>query len=146
MARKPARKPTESKRPELTMPIEKAKSMLQERIGIGRELIRTQTGTQRPQTGIQRLQTGIQQPQINIQKEFVATNWEFTNWDSYNTDLLMQMFTTDKLVKNYKLSGSTINITSQYLSPDEKITNLYEKIDKKITSIEFVIDLLNSFN
>lgn len=140
MARKTASKlikPTEPNRPGLKISLEKAKSLLQDRIEKGKELRQTQIGSQH-------LQINIQHPQINIQKEFVATNWEFTTWDSYNSDLLKQMFTTEAFAVEYKRCGSTTDITP--LSLEEKITNIYEKIDEKITSIESIIERLKSFH
>lgn len=125
MARKPPAKPADPKQPaELTMSRDEAKSRLQDRIKKGMEIKRNQIST----------------PQA-----YETAKNEYSKWNSFNTELLTRMFTTDALATEYSWWGAAIGMAMRPPSLGELIAKLYKDIDEKIHRIDSIIERLELF-
>lgn len=105
---------------ELTVSREDAKSRLQDRIEKGLE---------------------IKKVQISSREALEVAKNEFSKWDSFNSELLKRLFTTDELATEYDYWGGGVMLFSEP-SLGEKIANLYKDIDKKIHRIDSIIERL----
>ncbi|MGS0743165.1 TIR domain-containing protein [Glaciimonas sp. GG7] len=124
MTRKPINKSNEPKQPnELTIPREDAKTRLQHRIEKGLELKRTQ---------------------ISSQQALDAAKNDCNTWNSFNVELLKQMFTTDTLATEYSWWGAMV-IGMDRRSLGEEIADYYKNIDDKIHRISSIIERLELF-
>lgn len=113
---------TESKLPaELLTSREEAKSKLQERIQKGLE---------------------IKQAQINSRDALETANNEYSKWNSFNTELLKRIFTTEELSDEYSRWFGIGSIAMREPSLGEKIADLYKNIDQKIHRIDSIIERL----
>ena len=93
----------------------------------------------------ERIQKGleIKQVQINSREAFDASKNEYSKWDSFNTELLKRIFTTEELSEEYSrwLVGGGISLMRPP-SLAEKIANFYKDIDQKIHRIDSIIERL----
>ncbi len=113
---------TEPKVPaELLISRDDAKSKLQERIQKGLE---------------------IKQVQISSREALDTTNNEYSKWNSFNTELLKRIFTTDELSEEYSRWSGISTIAMHEPSLGEKISDLYKNIDRKIHRIDSIIERL----
>lgn len=106
---------------ELLIPQDDAKSKLQERI----------------QKGL-----AIKQAKINSREALDETKSEYSKWNSFNTELLKRIFSTDELAEEYSRWIRTGVIAMRELSLGEKIADLYKNIDQKIHRIDSIIERL----
>lgn len=113
---------TEPKLPaELLISRDDAKSKLQERIQKGLE---------------------IKQAQINSRDALETANNEYSKWNSFNTELLKRIFTTEELSSEYSRWIGIGSIAMREPSLGEKIADLYKSIDQKIHRIDSIIERL----
>ena len=105
---------------ELIMPIDEAKIRLQERIEKGLEL---------------------KQRRVETRETFEALSNDYKKWNSFNSELLKRVFTTDEMAKEYDLWGA-VAISMREPSLGEKIADVYKDIDKKIHRLDSIIERL----
>jgi predicted nucleotide-binding protein len=121
MARKASTSTQTPKLPlELSVSKDEAKARLQKRIEKGLEL---------------------KNSQVNSDEEFDSLSNEYHKWNSFNSELLKRLFTTDEMAREYDFWG-VVAISMDELSVGEKIDDLYEHIDKKIHRIDSIIERL----
>lgn len=124
MARKSTQTPADQKKnPELKISREDAKARLQDRFDKGMELKRTQ---------------------ISTQEAYDAAKKEFSKWNSFNTELLKQIFTTDALATEYSWFGP-LAVAMRRLTLSEEIAKLYKNIDEKLHLIDSIVERLELF-
>ncbi len=113
---------TEPKLPtELLISRDDAKSRLQERIQKGLE---------------------IKQAQINSREALDSAKNEYSKWNSFNTELLKRIFSTEELADEYSHWIGIGIIAMREPSLGEKIADLYKDIDQKIHRIDSIIERL----
>lgn len=117
--RPPAQQPTTISL-ELRISREDAKSKLQTRIEKGLELKQRHTDT----------------------KDSLETlSNDYSKWDSFNSELLRRLFTTEELAKEYDFWGA-MAMSMYESSLSEKIAEVYKDINKKIHRLESIIERL----
>ncbi|ENY73605.1 nucleic acid-binding protein [Aeromonas diversa CDC 2478-85] len=122
MATRKKSTPAEPKQPaELLMSRDEAKSKLQERIQKGLEIKRTQ---------------------IASHDSLETTRNEYSKWNSFNTELLKRMFTTEELADEYSSWFGGVFIGMQDPSLGEKVADLYKDIDGKVHRLDSIIERL----
>lgn len=104
---------------ELSVSRDEAKTRLQDRIEKGLELKKIQ---------------------VRTSAEFDALNNEYSKWDSYNSELLKRIFTTEELAEEYDFWGAMSLSMNQSLG--EEIADRYKNIDNKIHRLDSIIDRL----
>lgn len=105
---------------ELTISKDDAKTKLKERIEKGNDL------KQRP---------------VETRETIEALKNEFSKWDSFNSELLKRIFSTDELEKEYAFWGvGYMSFGEPTLG--EKISAVHKDIDKKIHRLDSIIDRL----
>lgn len=121
MATKRTPAPPTPKQPlELTIPRDEAKARLQERIEKGLEL---------------------KQRRVETRETFEALSNDYKKWNSFNSELLKRVFTTDEMAKEYDLWGA-MSISMHEPSLGEKIVRFYKDIDNKIHRLDSIIERL----
>lgn len=105
---------------ELVVSRDDAKSRLQDRIEKGMELKKKQVA--------------------NFQ-DFEALQHDYSKWDSFNSELLKRLFTSDELAHEYDWWGA-MAMSMYEPSLGEKIADVYKDIDKKIHRIDSIIERL----
>lgn len=124
MARKPISKSVEPKSPaELTMSRDEAKAKLQDRIEKAMELKRVQ---------------------VNTPQSYEIAKNEYSKWNSFNSELLKRMFTTEELSTEYSWWGVGVMSIGRS-SLGEQIAKLSKDIDEKIHRIDSLIERLELF-
>jgi len=124
VVRKPTTKSTELKKPaELTMSRDEAKAKLQDRIEKGIDLKRAQ---------------------VNTPQSYEIAKHEYSKWNSFNTELLKRIFTTEELSTEYSWWGVAI-MSMGHVSLGEQIAKLNKDIDDKIHRIDSIIERLELF-
>ncbi|MEH8175637.1 nucleotide-binding protein [Aeromonas veronii] len=112
----------EPKQPtELLTPRDEAESKLQERIHKGRD---------------------IKQIQITSLDALDTARNEYNKWNSFNTELLKRMFTTEELAGEYSQWYGGILISRGEPSLREKISDLFRDIDDKIHRLDSILERL----
>jgi len=106
---------------ELLISRDEAKSKLQERIQKGLE---------------------IKQVQINTIDALDAAKNEYSKWNSFNTELLKRIFTTEELADEYSRWIGAAMISMRPPSVGERIADFYKDIDQKIHRIDSIIERL----
>lgn len=105
---------------ELLVTREEAKQRLQDRIDKGMEL---------------------KSQQVNTREAFEELSNAYSKWNSFNSELLRRLFTTEEAAKEYDFWG--VMVASMYEpSLAEKIAEIYKDIDKKIHRIDSIIERL----
>ncbi|MFL1914461.1 TIR domain-containing protein [Plesiomonas shigelloides] len=113
---------TEPKLPaELLISCNDAKSKLQERIQKGLE---------------------IKQAQINSRETLDAAKNDYSKWNSFNTELLKRIFSTEELADEYSYWIGIGAIAIHEPSLGEKVADLHKDIDTKIHRIDSIIERL----
>lgn len=105
---------------ELAMSRDEAKTRLQERIEKGLEL---------------------KQRRVETRETFETLTNDYSKWDSFNSELLKRIFTTDEMEKEYAQWGVGF-ISMREHSLGEKIADVYKDIDKKIHRLDSIIERL----
>lgn len=105
---------------ELSVSRDEAKARLQERIEKGLEL---------------------KKRQVHSYEAFESLSKEYSKWDSFNSELLKRVFTTDEMAKEYDSWGA-MAISIHEPSLGEKIADLYSDVDNKIHRIDSIIERL----
>ena len=105
---------------ELAVSREDAKQRLQDRIDKGMEL---------------------KVKQVNTREAFDELSNAYSKWDSFNSELLRRIFTTDEAVKEYEFWG-VMSIGMYESSLSEKIADVYKDVDKKIHRLDSIIERL----
>lgn len=105
---------------ELAVSRDDAKTRLQERIEKGLEL---------------------KQRRVETRETFEVLSNDYSKWDSFNSELLKRLFTTDEMAKEYHFWGA---ISRSMLEPSlgEKIAVVYKNIDNKIHRLDSIIERL----
>lgn len=118
--RRPSTPPVPKPLLELDMSRDEAKTRLQERIEKGLEL---------------------KQRRVETRETFEMLTNDYSKWNSFNSELLKRVFTTDELAKEYDYWGVGV-ISMREPSLGEKIADVYKDIDKKIHRIDSIIERL----
>ena len=107
---------------ELLVGREEARYWLEERIEKGREMRNTQIGSM---------------------EQFEAAKNAYSKWNSFNTELLKTIFTTEELADEYG-SCVGVGVVTIYDGPSlgEEIADLFENIDKKIHRLDSIVERL----
>lgn len=105
---------------ELNVSREEAKAKLQERIEKGLTL----------------------KSQISSQSEYELLSKEYDKWDSFNSELLKRIFTSEELNEEYSFSSLSIAISRHEKSVGEKIADRFKNIDTKIHRLDSIIERL----
>jgi len=105
---------------ELVMARDDAKARLQERIEKGLEL---------------------KQRRVETRETFEILSNDYSKWDSFNSELLKRIFTTDEMAKEYDFWGA-MAMTMYEPSLGEKIADVYEDVNKKIHRLDSIIERL----
>lgn len=105
---------------ELAVPCEDAKQRLQDRIDRGMEL---------------------KVKQVNTREAFDELSNAFSKWDSFNSELLRRVFTTDEAGKEYDFWG-VMSIGMYESSLSEKIADVHKDINTKIHRLDSIIERL----
>lgn len=79
--------------------------------------------------------------QVNTRESFEELNNNYSKWDSFNSELLRRIFTTDEAAKEYDYWG-VISVSMYEESLGEKIAGTYKDIDKKIHRLDSIIERL----
>lgn len=92
----------------------------------------------------ERIQKGlaIKQAQINSGEALDEAKNEYSKWNSFNTELLKRIFSTDELAEEYSQWFGISVIVMRESSLGEKIADLYKDIDQKIHRIDSIIERL----
>lgn len=104
---------------ELIMTRDEAKTRLQERIEKGLEL---------------------KQRRVETYETFEMLSNDYSKWDSFNSELLKRIFTTDEMSKEYGFWGAVMSMHEPSLG--EKIADVYEDVNKKIHRLDSIIERL----
>lgn len=121
MATKRTSAPQSAKLPlELSVSRDEAKTRLQERIEKGMEL---------------------KQRRVETRESFELLSNDFNKWDSFNSELLKRLFTTDELAKEYAFWG-VMSVGMYEPSLGEKIADVYDDVNKKIHRLDSIIERL----
>lgn len=105
---------------ELAVTRDEAKQRLQDRIEKGMEL---------------------KSKQVNTREAFEELKNNYSKWDSFNSELLRRIFTTDEAAKEYDYWG-VVAVSTHEDSLGEKIADTYKGIDKKIHRLDSIIERL----
>lgn len=105
---------------ELVVTRDEAKQRLQDRIDKGMEL---------------------KSKQANTPETYTELSNAYSKWDSFNSELLRRIFTTDEAAKEYDFWGVMVASMSES-SLGEKIADVYKDIDKKIHRLDSLIERL----
>jgi len=105
---------------ELAVTRDEAKQRLQDRIEKGMEL---------------------KSKQVNTREAFEELKNNYSKWDSFNSELLRRIFTTDEAAKEYDFWG-VMAVSMYEESLGEKIADTYKDIDKKIHRLDSIIERL----
>lgn len=105
---------------ELIMFRDEAKSRLQERIEKGLEL---------------------KQRQVETRETFEMLSNDYSKWDSFNSELLKRIFTTDEMAKEYDFWGAMM-MSMHEPSLSEKVAHVYQDVNKKIHRLDSIIERL----
>jgi len=105
---------------ELAVTRDEAKQRLQDRIEKGMEL---------------------RSNQVNTREAFEELKNTYSKWDSFNSELLRRIFTTDEAAKEYDFWG-VMAVSMYEESLGEKIAATYKDIDKKIHRLDSIIERL----
>lgn len=112
----------EPKQPaELVISRDEAKSRLQERIQKGLEM---------------------KQAQIASRESLESSRNEYSKWNSFNTELLKRMFTTEELADEYSSWFGGVFVAMREPSLGEQIAELYKDIDGKVHRLDSIIERL----
>lgn len=105
---------------ELSVSRDEAKSRLQDRIEKGMEL---------------------KKKQVANYEDFETLKHDYSKWDSFNSELLKRLFTSDELAHEYDWWGA-MSVSMYEPSLAEKIADVYKDIDNKIHRIDSIIERL----
>ncbi|MES2825732.1 MAG: nucleotide-binding protein [Pseudomonadota bacterium] len=105
---------------ELNVSREEAKAKLQDRIEKGLALKR----------------------QISSLSEYEILSNEYDKWDSFNSELLKRLFTSEELEEEYSSWGVSISMSMYEKSIGEKIADRFKNIDNKIHRLDSIIERL----
>lgn len=106
--------------PELTVSRKEAAEKIIERIGKGRTICMTE---------------------IRTVEELAQCKMEFDRWDRYNNELLIRLFTTPKMAKEYSFWSAGI-VRMHPPSSAEKVVELKKRAQEKIQRLESINDRL----
>ncbi len=118
--RRPSAPPPPKPLLELVVSRDDAKARLQERIEKGLEL---------------------KQRRVETRETHEALSNDYNKWDSFNSELLKRLFTTDEMAKEYDYWGA-MAMSMREPSLGERIAAVYKDIDKKIHRIDSIIERL----
>jgi len=105
---------------ELSVSRDEAKTRLQDRIEKGMELKKKQAANH---------------------QDFEALQHDYSKWDSFNSELIKRLFTSDELADEYDWWGA-MAVSMYEPSLGEKIADVYKGIDEKIHRIDSIIERL----
>lgn len=90
-----------------------------------------------------RIEKGLELKQrgVNTRETFDALSNDYSKWDSFNSELLKRLFTTEELAQEYDFWGA-MAISMREPSLGEKIAEVYEDVDKKIHRLDSIIERL----
>lgn len=83
----------------------------------------------------------LKSKQVNTREAFEELKNGYSKWDSFNSELLRRIFTTDEAAKEYDYWG-VMAVSMYEESLGEKIADTYKDIDKKIHRLDSLIERL----
>lgn len=91
----------------------------------------------------ERIEKGLElkQRRVETRETFEVLSNDYSKWDSFNSELLKRLFTTDEMPKEYNFWGS-MAMSIRESSLGEKIADVYKDIDKKIHRLDSIIERL----
>lgn len=107
-------------------------------------LLELQTSREDAKSRLQaRIEKGLElkKRRVDTREAYEILTNDFSKWDSFNSELLKRLFTTEELVKEYDFWGA-MAIPMYEISLGEKIAETYKDIDKKIHRIDSIIERL----
>lgn len=108
-----------------------------------KQLCELKVSQEEARTGLQdRIEEGIEltKRQIASLQEFDALEHDYEKWDSFNTELLKRLFTSDEMANEYAWWGMVVHPREQSLR--EKVTDLFANINDKIHRLDSIIERL----
>jgi predicted nucleotide-binding protein len=90
-----------------------------------------------------RIEKGLElkQRRVDTRGAFESLSNDHSKWNSFNSELLTRIFTTDELADEYD-SWSGMAISMHEPSLGEKIAKVYKDVDKKIHRLDSIIERL----
>ena len=90
-----------------------------------------------------RIEKGLElkQRRVDTREAFELLSNDYSKWDSFNSELLKRLFTTEELVKEYD-DWVAMAMSMQEPSLGEKIAEVYKDVDKKIHRLDSIIERL----
>jgi predicted nucleotide-binding protein len=80
--------------------------------------------------------------QISSQSEYELLSNEYDKWDSFNSELLKRIFTSEELEEEYSYSSLSISMSRYEKSIGEKIADRFKNIDTRIHRLDSIIERL----
>jgi predicted nucleotide-binding protein len=84
---------------------------------------------------------GLKSRQVNTRQAFEELKNDYSKWDSFNSELLRRLFTTEEAAKEYDVWG-VMSVSMYEESLGEQIADAYKDIDKKIHRLDSIIERL----
>ena len=90
-----------------------------------------------------RIEKGLElkQRRVDTRQAFEFLSNDYNKWDSFNSELLKRLFTTEEFAEEYDYWG-VIAISRREPSLGEKIVKIYQDVDKKIHRLDSIIERL----
>jgi len=83
----------------------------------------------------------LKSKQVNTREAFEVLKNNYSKWDSFNSELLQRIFTTDEAAKEYDFWGA-MAVSMYEESLGERIADTYKDVDKKIHRLDSLIERL----
>lgn len=91
----------------------------------------------------ERIEKGLElkQRRVETRETFDTLMNDYSKWDSFNSELLKRIFTTEEMAKEYDFWGAGMMLMRDP-SLGERIADVYKDIDKKIHRLDSIIERL----
>lgn len=134
--------PEESRKAILIRPADEFKKMLEERIAIGKELLKMQvTPNSTPYGGMRRYAGYVSQTERQYNAEEIGNfEKEYKKWSSYNNELLKQSFDIpdNEYQQEYNQTGILF-----WTGAEDVLKEYHDSINRKITFLEEMIERIS---
>jgi predicted nucleotide-binding protein len=91
----------------------------------------------------ERIEKGLElkQRRVETRETFETLTNDYSKWDSFNSELLRRIFTTEEMAKEYDFWGGGM-MSMREASLGERIADVYKEIDKKFHRLDSIIERL----